>query len=169
MKNLQSLSIDLLNSIEKTITNLSDRQYTESMEILSNATIGQHIRHMLEFYEAIEIATKNGVVNYDARKRSLDLETSVIKARELIKTSVKNVENYNKDQPIKMKGNYSINDVEASTIVTSLSRELAYTMDHTIHHLAIIKNALILQGVKIDENFGVAPSTIRYRKELCAQ
>lgn len=169
MKNLQSLSIDLLNSIDETINKLNDRQYTESMEILSDATIGQHVRHMLEFYEAIENAIKSTEVNYDARKRSLDLETSVKRASDTIQGFKKNMLNYSEDKKIEMKGNYSINDIDASTISTSLSRELAYTMDHSIHHLAIIKNALILQGVKIDKNFGVAPSTIRYRNELCAQ
>ncbi len=169
MKNLQSLSIDLLNSIDETINKLNDRQYTESMEILSDATIGQHVRHMLEFYEAIGNAIKSTEVNYDARKRSLDLETSVKRASDTIQGFKKNMLNYSEDKKIEMKGNYSINDIDASTISTSLSRELAYTMDHSIHHLAIIKNALILQGVKIDKNFGVAPSTIRYRNELCAQ
>jgi len=169
MKNLQSLNIDLLKTIEETISSINDRQYTESMEILSNATIGQHVRHMLEFYVAIEDATSTGKVDYDARKRSLEMETSVESALETIKLSKNNILSYSSDKALKMSGNYSIDNIEASTISTSLSRELAYSMDHTIHHLAIIKNALKLQGVDLDENFGVAPSTIRYRKELCAQ
>lgn len=169
MKNLQSLSINLLNSIDQTISSLTDRQYTESMQVLSDATIGQHVRHMLEFYEAIEKAHKSGEINYDARKRSLEMETSVKKASEIINKCKEDIVKYTEDIQIEMSGNYSIDNVEASKISSSLSRELAYSMDHTIHHLAIIKNALILQGVQLDENFGVAPSTIRYREELCAQ
>ncbi len=169
MKDLKSLNIDLLDSISNTIKGLSNLQYTESMRVLSDATIGQHIRHILEFYQAIDRAISSKEVNYDDRKRDILIETNVETARNVIFDSIKKINSYPNDLSFEMKGNYSVNNIDASTIKTSLMRELAYAMDHTIHHLAIIKNALQLQGVLLDENFGVAPSTVRYRKELCAQ
>ena len=169
MKNLQTLNIDLLESIENTISSLNDQQYTESMEVLSNATIGQHIRHMLEFYQAIDVAHKTGEIDYDDRKRSLKMESSIEFAKESIEVIKKNIVTYTEDKQIAMSGNYSLDSEKSSTISTSLSRELAFSMEHTIHHLAIIKNALVIQGVKLEENFGVAPSTIRFKNNICAQ
>ncbi len=169
MKNLQTLNIDLLESIENTISSLNDQQYTESMEVLSNATIGQHIRHMLEFYQAIDVAHKTGEIDYDDRKRSLKMESSIEFAKESIEVIKKNMVTYTEDKQIAMSGNYSLDSEKSSTISTSLSRELAFSMEHTIHHLAIIKNALVIQGVKLEENFGVAPSTIRFKNNICAQ
>lgn len=58
---------------------------------------------------------------------------------------------------------------EAISISTNYYRELVYNLEHCIHHQALIKVALLqLNHVTIDENFGVARSTIEYRKQ-CAQ
>lgn len=53
---------------------------------------------------------------------------------------------------------------------TFINRELAYCLEHSIHHQALIKVGLKEQNIEnlIDENFGVAPATIRH-KQKCAQ
>jgi hypothetical protein len=44
-----------------------------------------------------------------------------------------------------------------------------YNLEHLIHHEALIKVAITsMTEVAIPESFGVAPSTLQYRKE-CAQ
>ena len=54
---------------------------------------------------------------------------------------------------------------EAMDIPSSLFRELTYLIEHTIHHLAIIKIGLneVYPEIEIPKNFGVAHSTIRYQ------
>jgi hypothetical protein len=56
-------------------------------------------------------------------------------------------------------------------VQSTIGRELIYNIEHTIHHLAIVKIALksSIPGMHLPEHFGVAPSTIRYRQEACAQ
>ncbi len=52
---------------------------------------------------------------------------------------------------------------------SSYQRELLYNLEHSIHHQALIKVALLeIQHDLVDENFGVAQSTIEYRKK-CVQ
>jgi len=34
---------------------------------------------------------------------------------------------------------------------------------HTIHHFALIAVTLRLHGIQVDPNFGMSPSTLRYR------
>ena len=54
-------------------------------------------------------------------------------------------------------------------IESNYNRELLYNLEHCIHHQALIKVAIIQSAtIEIDENFGVARSTIEYRKQ-CAQ
>jgi hypothetical protein len=54
-------------------------------------------------------------------------------------------------------------------IESNYQRELLYNLEHCIHHQAMIKVAIIQSSlVAIDENFGVARSTIEYKKQ-CAQ
>ena len=169
MKNLAQLNIELLQSIETVLESISDQQYTESMEILSGSTIGQHIRHIIEFYQAITQATSSKKVNYDARARDLNIELSSNNAIDAINICIQKLSTINEDQAITMFGNYAQKDGEPTCIPSSVARELAYGMDHTIHHLAILKNGLLRQNIELSDNFGVAPSTIRYRNESCAQ
>jgi len=53
---------------------------------------------------------------------------------------------------------------------TTFNRELLYAIEHTVHHMAIIKIGMLLNypNVTVPENFGVAESTIQY-KTSCAQ
>ncbi len=55
------------------------------------------------------------------------------------------------------------------SIQTNYFRELLYNLEHCIHHQALIKVAVFqLENIKVTENFGIAPSTIEYKKQ-CAQ
>jgi hypothetical protein len=50
---------------------------------------------------------------------------------------------------------------------TSYFREIVYGTEHTIHHFALLKVALIELNIKIDEpDFGIAYATIQYRKSM---
>jgi hypothetical protein len=60
-------------------------------------------------------------------------------------------------------------DGKQISIPTNFFRELYYNLDHCIHHQALIKVAINLSNcIEVDENFGVAKSTIEYRKQ-CVQ
>ncbi|WP_339837617.1 hypothetical protein [uncultured Flavobacterium sp.] len=55
------------------------------------------------------------------------------------------------------------------SISTNYERELLYNLEHSIHHQALIKVAVLKNpSIKICENFGVAKSTIEYRNQ-CVQ
>ena len=55
------------------------------------------------------------------------------------------------------------------SFATSFTRELFYCDEHTIHHLALIRVGINeIGGYQLNESFGVAPSTIKYRQS-CAQ
>ena len=60
-------------------------------------------------------------------------------------------------------------DGEELFLDTNYDRELLYNLEHCIHHQALIKVAVLQNdAIVIDANFGVARSTIEYRKQ-CAQ
>src|SRR5258706_12180725 len=53
---------------------LSQEQYAQECRTLSNATIGKHLRHVIELFQSLENGYDDGVVNYDKRKRDTRIE-----------------------------------------------------------------------------------------------
>jgi hypothetical protein len=64
-----------------------------------------------------------------------------------------------------------MDSVSGLTSQSNIERELMYNIEHTIHHLAIIKIGLnaVAPQIALSEHFGVAPSTIRHKQNICAQ
>ena len=157
-----------LEEIRGLINKFPSELYTQPKEILSQSTIGQHFRHILEFYICLENGLSTGTVCYDNRERDILIETNIDYATGIIEKLTLFLSKIMSDSLLALKANYSTTSDEKMSIQTSLFRELAYALDHTIHHLAIIKIALTDENLEVDSNFGVAPSTIRHRK-VCVQ
>lgn len=159
-------NIKKLNDIKNLLQKLPKDLYAEPKKVLTNATIGQHFRHILEFYSCLEKGAKSGFVCYDERERNALIETYISYAETSIEKSIDFLNSIEADGPLTMHANYATSE-EQSVIETSLYRELAYALDHTVHHLAIIKIALTAEdnGIELAHDFGVAPSTIRYKNQ----
>jgi hypothetical protein len=161
----------LIPAIYKTLTELSgllsqlsDDDYCCPCHELSNATIGEHTRHIIEMFQCLENQYESGIVNYDNRKRDYTIQTNTAFAKECIANILNQVDKENKELQLQQ-----IVDGEELLIQSNYQRELLYNLEHCIHHQALIKVAIIQSNsVTIDENFGVARSTIEYRKQ-CAQ
>lgn len=150
--------IDLLNDIESSV-------YKDALQPLHYSTVGQHVRHITEFYQCILKGCENGVVDYDARERNLLIEIDkdfTIETLEYVKHQLGAI---HLDCKLILKSKFRGD--EALNISSSFFRELAYLIEHTIHHLAIIKIGLneVYPEINIPKNFGVAHSTIKYRVE----
>lgn len=159
-----------LKEIRLLLSSLSNEQYQYKSKLLSGSSIGEHIRHILEFYLCLIEGRHKGVVNYDKRERNPELESNVKFAAYTIDKICDNMNTYSTCCDLVVEGNFS--DVEKSNAVLKSSwyRELIYNLEHSIHHQALVKIGLIEQGLEnlIPHNFGIAPATIRY-KEKCAQ
>lgn len=153
-----------LNELSDLVSKLSDVEYCFPCYDLSNATIGEHTRHIIEMFQCLENQYENGIVNYDNRKRDHLIQTNSDFANECIAAILKQIEKPNKNLQLQQ-----IVDEEELLIETNYHRELLYNLEHCIHHQALIKVAIIQNAtIAVDENFGVARSTIEYRNQ-CVQ
>jgi len=162
-ENIQQLK-DLLSKIKQ-------NDYQRTPGILSGASVGQHIRHILEFYLLLVNGSSDRIISYDKRKRDVRLETDISFALTTADNLVTEIETLNLSDKIKLDADYTSLGESPNLIESTLARELAYCIEHSIHHQAIIKAALLTMRLRelTDENFGVAYSTIRYRNNLCVQ
>jgi predicted ABC-class ATPase len=153
-----------LNEMIGLLQQLSDKDYTNQCKALSNATIGEHTRHIIEMFQCLENNYDTGLVNYDKRARNILIQTSTEFAVESLNTVQDNLDKENKVIQLQQ-----IIDGEEIIIDSNYFRELLYNLEHCIHHQALIKVAIHdCEDVQIDANFGVARSTIEYRNR-CAQ
>ncbi len=157
--------IENLTEIKSLCERITPKDYSKSLEILSGSSLGQHIRHIVELYQAVEKSGFSGEINYDNRKRNPVIETSPQAASIEIQGLLEFLEEIPQDKSLILLGDFGKESNTAIQIKTSLFRELAYNLEHSIHHQALIKIGLIHLELAhlIDDDFGVAPATIRYR------
>lgn len=160
-----------LYQLRDLLNNIRAEKYTEKPEVLSGASIGQHIRHILEFYLLLVSGSFSGTICYDKRKRDLRIEEDSDFAVQTIDRLLSGIDTLDENHPVDLEADYSTGGKSQNLIKSSVGRELAYCIEHSIHHQALIKAGLIALGLKelTDEQFGVAYSTIRYRNDSCAQ
>jgi hypothetical protein len=153
-----------LNDLIDLLDQLNDADYSNPCRELSDATIGEHTRHIIEMFECLESQYDSGIVNYDLRERNKFIQTNT----EFAKSRIIEIKN-NVDKPNKNIELQQIVDGEEIRIESNYFRELLYNLEHCIHHQALIKVAIMqCSAVAVNENFGVARSTIEYRNQ-CAQ
>lgn len=158
-----------LTEIRSLLDQINTSQYSTPLTLLSGSTIGQHVRHILEFYQCL-LKAENGIVNYDQRERNLTLETNIYFAQSQIDNILKSLAEAAPTTELTLQGNYTDHEGHSDSIPTTYQRELAYCLEHSIHHQALIKVGLKELNIEniINRNFGVAPATIRYQNQ-CAQ
>ena len=155
-----------LLQLKSLLNTISESDYIQKTEALSDATIGQHIRHILEFYLLLVSGSFLGTICYDKRERDLRIENKLSFAMETIDMLIPAIDTIREDDSVILEVDYTIDGKSGNTINTTTGRELAYCIEHSIHHQAIIKAGLITMGLSAltDKHFGVAYSTIRYRE-----
>lgn len=165
MKVLQQTNIDIIRQLINLLDTLPSGVYHVPLKSLHDHSIGQHTRHITEFYQCLLNGLSGEVVNYDARERNLRIETDKAYTAHLLETIISRLEQLTDDKPMVLQQAFGLD--EPLSIPTYFSRELTYLIEHTIHHLAIIKIGLTeaFPDVFIPVEFGVAHSTLKFKQQ----
>jgi hypothetical protein len=162
-KTIQNVFVQLHEALDL----LTNEQYVQPSKSLFNATIGQHTRHIIEMFICLEDGYDDGVVNYEKRPRDIRIETDKLFACSLLMKVYSNLNKWNKHMVLHASYNEAPDQV--FTFQTNYHREIAYNLEHTIHHMALIKVGMSeMSEIQLPDGFGVATSTMKYRNE-CAQ
>ncbi len=166
--NLISAALTLLDQLEDSIRQTNEEDFSKPSEILNNSSVGQHVRHTLEFFLCLIDAVPTKKLDYDKRKHDKFIEIDKKLALSVLDSIRQFISNNNENFDIQLTVNYDLEQELNTTIRSSFYRELAYNIEHAIHHMALIKIGIkdICPYVKIDSSFGVASSTIRYQNQV---
>lgn len=153
-----------LDQITALLLELPPGVYTAPVDRHVSGTVGEHVRHCLDHVSALLSADGSGTLSYDRRRRGAAIETDPGSALQLIlrlKAALQRWASRSLDQPIRVS---SMIDASGRSITgwSTLGRELAFVLTHTIHHQATMAAVLALHGVATPAGFGYAPSTPRH-------
>lgn len=160
-KMLKQEAIKQLLSVKSILSQIKEDDYTTSLKTLKGASIGKHIRHVVEFYECLLFNNIDNSVNYDLRKRNLLLEENVKYTEDFVTEIIDAIEKINTNSRILLVSKYQDQNI---SMESSFYREITYNIEHTVHHLAIISIAIPIHFayINLSTNFGYTDSTIQY-------
>lgn len=166
MNQLKDTGKEILTQLQDLLRQLSDTQYTAELDLLNGNSIGKHVRHIVEFFELLADGYSEGIVNYDKRVHQPLYETDIRATLQQLDALQVEINKFDGNPKVFLQVSYTDRDEDALKINSSMERELAYNIEHAIHHMAIIKIAVqtIFPTAQLPENFGVAYSTMRYRQ-----
>ncbi|MFN0244763.1 MAG: DinB family protein [Planctomycetota bacterium] len=149
-------NVRVLAQLRATLDRLPDAAYADAAPELGLASIGSHVRHVIDFYACFTTQLASGSVDYDLRARDARLECdsraavdACSRAEELLRTC-------------EADGVLDVRMEGGPWTRSSRARELAALCSHAVHHFALIAVLLRRAGESVDADFGVAPSTLRY-------
>jgi uncharacterized damage-inducible protein DinB len=149
-----------LRALGSIVEDLPDELFTAKSGRASGS-IGEHVRHSLDHARALLSLRDGEELTYDARLRGTPVETCTSAAADAIRRTCSDLDALN-DVPLARRIRlYVIGEPgrSPSEVTSTLGREIAFVVQHTIHHCALIGLLLERRGVSTPARFGYAPST----------
>lgn len=164
---VQQANAAIIAQLADLVRQLSAAQMSTPLPLLSGNSLGKHLRHIVEFYRHLAQAAQEGrrEVDYDTRPRQAELENCPRAALAALGQVAEALARLGPDRPITLQFSTSAQG-HRQPLATSLHRELAYNLEHAVHHMAIIKMAVAAHfaNIALPPHFGVAFATLQYQK-----
>jgi uncharacterized damage-inducible protein DinB len=189
-------NLELLRATLELVERLSDGQYTHVETRLTAASIGAHVRHVLDHYRLFLAGLPEGEVDYDDRQRDTDIERSALaaatEARRLIAAfaalgapataavpgagaagaaCAARTGRLAADwaaRPLRVRQQGDDEPGRFDGCDSHAERELLFLASHAVHHQALIAMLVRAQGLAVPESFGLAPSTATWQRANAA-
>jgi len=170
-----------LDFLRNSITD--EAQLVYESKLLPGSTIGKHFRHTRDHFNLLAQCISQPppyVLSYDVRTRDTPMERSLSAAISSIRTSIDDLNSLlsrdvregslDHGQEGHRLQNTTPITLDAVTpfpqvFQTTLGRELWFVALHAIHHYAVIRVLAGELGLTVEETFGIAPSTLQYRRQ----
>jgi uncharacterized damage-inducible protein DinB len=160
----------ILQQLQAVIGCLRDEQYSMKPVGVVQSSIGAHVRHCLDHVRSLLKAIETGELDYDQRDRGTAIETGRAAALAAIKSMRNRLANLTEDvidQPLRLSVLMTCDGLPFR-FETSVGREMAYVLSHTIHHNALVGTMVKTLGGWLPDRFGYAPATVAHERAAAA-
>lgn len=133
----------------------------------NGASVGAHLRHVIERFQCFFNGLSSSSIDYDRRKRDLSIANNLEAANfalASIKKRLESLEDWDPALPVLSVQELVLLSGTPVNISSTLGRELLGLISHTTHHLAIVALLVKSMGYQLDRDFGKAPSTIQHER-----
>ncbi len=159
---------NIIRQIKDLLELLDQNQYAKPLSIYNGSSLGQHFRHIFDFYQCLALDISNGSIDYGRRERDPGIERDPQYAKAAFTKIEQALIHLKEEAPIDVLADFSSDrSVRRPTVKSTVGRELMFVHDHAVHHMALIKIGFQIAFPELDFpiNAGIAPSTIRHRTE----
>ncbi len=163
---------DVLGQLSRVVGQVDAARYVARGPAGAPGSIGGHVRHCLDHVVALERAFADGVVDYDARRRGTVIEHDRRAALAALEAARRRLYLYDECRRASRVTVRTQVGADGSCVLadSTIGRELAFVLSHTIHHCATLNVLLSRLGQSGPPRFGIAPSTPVEEAELaCAR
>lgn len=160
---------DVLQQGIDLLCELDDETYAEVDPALGVA-LGPHVRHVLDFLDGFLDGLPAAQVDYDRRDRDVRCERERAVALSRLGEVQRRLQHLPPlDQSLRVRADVPEGAPrQAGWSGSTIRRELGFLVSHTVHHYALVGLLLRARGILVEPTFGVAPSTLTYRKEAAS-
>lgn len=156
----------LLDQCRTFLTGLKSGDYTTPCPVMFNATIGQHVRHALDHFDAALTGLSGATIDYDHRERETAIEKDPAEARRAIGRIIDAIHGAPPkaaDRTVVVRVMLS-GDGEECELASTFGREIAFATHHAVHHHAMMATIASTLGAPAPQGFGKAPSTLDHER-----
>jgi len=157
---------------------IDDRLYAETGGLPVQSGVGSHFRHCIDFYRSFLAGLASGRIDYDRRERDVLVERDRAFAATRLRVLISELQQLPPDGGevgvlVSLEAESGESPELPGWRLSTVAREIQFLLSHTVHHYALVALVLRLQGFEPGEEFGVAPSTLKYRRReeeaVCAR
>lgn len=142
---------------------MTDEQYCMRAKPYIESSIGEHLRHILDLYLAVQQSSEDSHVDYDIRRRGALVEVcreTGLKELNAIKSWLVGLSHDMAHEPITVMTEVSVVDTLVAKVPSTLLRELIFVSAHAIHHYALMTISARLCDFHTPRDLGIAPATL---------
>ena len=172
MNKVISSSVNILDQLQDFISSIDAATYQASHKPMFDSSIGQHLRHILDLFQALIKNSDAPIIDYDIRQRGIPLETvqqEGIQALKIVRQWMTNLNEDDLKRSVTILTEVDLTEKYSAQLTSSFGRELVFASTHAVHHLALMATIAKVLGCQVDAQYGVAPATATYQRSLITE
>lgn len=152
-KTTQLILLQLVGLLE----NFPDKHYRKSLEVIADASVANNMCTILRTYRNLIHGMERGEIDYNRKCAESGWELNKQLAVDSLRSIIHELDKWPDTAEIKVTSDIGCMESHKLKTNSTYGRELLFCMEHTIHHMVVMKTGVYIQWpeVEMPRNFGM--------------